>query len=240
MTAVRHRGPELPYRLLAGVEPCRDGWLVVSGRLQGITVTAQEPEVLQDFVDVLDTKPAYSVIALHAPIGLLPEYGEKGRACDRAARRLLGFPRAAAVVSPPGRKELAELLASDEGHGIGCRSTARLLHVAEVDDEMQPYWQRTVFETNPELAFFTLNDDRPLHYGKRTHRGQAERRELLGSKIAGIERVLDARLRGISRWQLLDGAADLMTGRRIVSRAVGRLPEDPVWDDEGLRMELIR
>jgi predicted RNase H-like nuclease len=240
LTAVRHRGPQLPYQLLAGVEPCRDGWLVVSGKLQGITVSAQEPEVVATFVDVLDTKPAFAVIALHAPIGLLPEYGEHGRACDRAARRLLGFPRASAIVSPPGRKELAELLASDQRHGIGTQSTARLLHVAEIDDEIQPYWQRTVFEVNPELAFFTLNNERPLRYAKRTHRGQQERRALLEPKIPGIGRVLDARIRGISRSQLLDGAADLMTCRRIMSRAVARVPEDPEWDDQGLRMELIR
>ena len=238
MTAVRHRGPALPYQLLAGVEPCRDGWLVASGKLQGITVSAQEPEVVRTFIEVLDTKPAYSVIALHAPIGLTPGPVRGGRTCDRDARKLLGFPRSSAIITPPGRSQLKNLDTLDDG--IGTMSPQRLRRIAEIDAEMQPYWQRTVFETNPELAFFTLNDDRPLHYAKRTHHGQAERRALLAPKLPGIQQVLDAHIRGIARWQLLDAAADLMTCRRIMSRAVARLPENPEWDDEGLRMELIR
>lgn len=237
MTAVRHRGPQLPYQLLAGVEPCRDGWLVVSGRLQGITLMPQEPEVVPSFVEVLDTKPAYSVIAIHAPIGLNEISIKGGRKCDREARRLLGFPRSSAIISPPSRPQLN---GSGVRTGIGTMSEQRLRRIAEVDQEMQPYWQRTVFEANPELAFFTLNEDRPLHYAKRTHRGQAERKALLEPKLQGLDRVFDARIRGVSRWQLIDGAAVLMTCRRIVSRAVARLPEDPEWDEQGLRMELIR
>ena len=240
MTAVRHRGPALPYQLLAGVEPCRDGWLVVAGRLQGITVSPMPAEVVKTFVEVLDTKPAYSVIALHAPVGLLEGKTPGGRACDRAARRELGFPRSTAVVSPPTRRELAELTAPGAPPGIGTRSKERLRRIAEIDGEIQPYWQRTVFEVNPELSFFTLNEDRPVRYGKRTEVGQRERRALLERKLPGIERVLDAHIPGVSRWQLLDAAADLFACRRIISRGVTRFPSDPEWDANGLRMELIR
>lgn len=234
------RGPKLPYKLLAGVEPCSGGWLVAGARLQGITLTPTEPEVLRSFVDVLDAKPAYTIISLHAPMGLLESAVPGGRSCDRAARRLLGFPRAGAIVSPPTRAELADLNGRHTRYGIGSMSKVRLRRIAEIDAEMQPYWQRTVFEVNPELGFFTLNADHTLRFGKRTHSGQRERRALFEGKLAGIERILDARLRGVSRWQLLDAAADLWTARRIAARAIARLPEDPEWDEHGLRMELIR
>jgi predicted RNase H-like nuclease len=32
----------------------------------------------------------------------------------------------------------------------------------------------------------------------------------------------------------------MWTARRIVSRAITRLPEDPEWDSQGLRMEIVR
>jgi predicted RNase H-like nuclease len=32
----------------------------------------------------------------------------------------------------------------------------------------------------------------------------------------------------------------MTTARRIAARAVERLPEDPEWDEAGVRMELLR
>ena len=98
-----HRGAQLPYKVLAGVEPCPGGWCVVSGKLQGITLFPQIPEVYPRFVDILDYKPAFTVIALHMPIGLLSSADAGVRPCDREARSLLGWPRAAAVSMAPTR-----------------------------------------------------------------------------------------------------------------------------------------
>ncbi|MCW2929021.1 MAG: hypothetical protein JWM86_2989, partial [Thermoleophilia bacterium] len=39
---------------------------------------------------------------------------------------------------------------------------------------------------------------------------------------------------------LLDAMADMVTARRIAARAVIRIPEDPEWDEQGVRMELLR
>jgi predicted RNase H-like nuclease len=237
------RGPELPYKLLAGVEPCAGGWLIIGGRLNGITLTPVEAEVVPTFVDVLDAKPAYTVIALHSPIGLHEEHVPEGRTCDQEARRLLGWPRASAIVRPPARASLEAASFADArstSKTLDAAAWVRLRKTREVDREMQPYWQRTVFEVNPDLGFFTLNEDMPLRHGKRTATGQSERRGLLLNKIPGIDRVLDARVRGVPRWKLLDAAANLWTARRIASRMIARLPQDPEWDERGLRMELVR
>ncbi len=112
--------------------------------------------------------------------------------------------------------------------------------IAEVDAAIAPYWQRTVFEVHPELTFFQLNEDRPVVFSKRTLPGMEERRRLLSARVPGVERTLDAHLAGISPPQLLDAAACLWTARRILSRAVARLPVDPEWDGMGLRMEIVR
>lgn len=237
------RGPELPYKLLAGVEPCSKGWLVVVGRLHGITLSPADPEVLPRFVDVLDAKPAFTMIALHSPLGLLDNGTDGERTCDREARRLVGWPRASGVVAAPVRAAL-NATSYEEARRLSPALTppgwARLKWTREVDQEMQPYWQRTVYEVNPELCFYTLNGDKPLRYGKRTPTGQEERRALLEHRIPGIGVKVDARRLGVPRWKLLDAAANLWTARRVMSRVVARLPEDPEWDERGLRMEIIR
>jgi predicted RNase H-like nuclease len=241
----RH-GAQLPYRLLAGVVPCAGGWLVATGRLQGINLFPQEPEILGTILDVLDYKPAFDVIALAMPIGLPAEPTPKGRSADREARRLLGRHRGAAIMSAPARPALKHtgphefVEAYRANGGMSAVVWARLPKIAEIDAEVQPYWQRTVFEVHPELSFYQLNGDQPLTYSKRTTLGQKERTELLDARMQGIDKVLDAHLPRVRKPQLIDAAACLWTSRRIAARAVSRLPEDPEWDDMGLRMEIVR
>ena len=237
-------GAQLPYQLLAGVVPVSAGWLVASAKWQGATVAPEEPRVAGAFIDILDYKPAYRVIAVFTPIGLLEEPRPKGRSCEREARRLVGPRRAGAIASAPPRPALAassyeEAAKASGGHlsPIGWR---RLAKIAEVDEAIAPYWQRTVFEVHPELSFFQLADDRPLRYPKRTQAGAREREELLRAKLPGAERVLDAQIPGVPRRHLVDAAGCVWTARRIAARAVSRLPEDPEWDAQGLRMELLR
>lgn len=243
MSTRRRPGPTLPYRLVAGVEPCRDGWLVLGGRVQGSTVSAEPPFVAPTFLAVMDAKPAYDVIAVHIPIGLLSSDVPGGRRCDREARKLLGWPRGAAILTPPTRGALgSRSFAEAHRHtrGLSALQWGRMARIAEIDREVQPYWQRSVFEVNPELSFFQLNSEKPLTYGKRTQMGRAERVALLGNRIIGVDQVVERRLPGVRREQLLDAAADLWTARRILGRGIARLPEDAEWDDLGIRMELIR
>ena len=100
------RRSHLPYRTLAGVVPCPKGWLVASSKLQGITLAPEAPQVLPKFLDVLDYKPAFQVVALFSPVGLLDEPNSKGRTCEREARALLGRPRSSAILSAPVRAAL--------------------------------------------------------------------------------------------------------------------------------------
>jgi predicted RNase H-like nuclease len=105
---------------------------------------------------------------------------------------------------------------------------------------MAPFRQRTVFEVHPELSFYQINGDKPLRWTKKFEVGRDERRSLLERRIPGIDRVLDAELYDVAPSRLLDAAALLWTARRIFSRSGTRLPSDPEWDDQGLRMEFVR
>src|SRR5262245_10992970 len=131
------RGATLPNRVLLGVEPCPGGWLDIPGKLQGISVFAQEPEMFPRFTDVLDYKPAPAVTAVHIPIGLLSTPVKGGRPCDREARALLGWPRGTAVQSAPtraavlaGSYEQARAANGDRLNAVTWRQMARIREAA--------------------------------------------------------------------------------------------------------------
>jgi predicted RNase H-like nuclease len=230
------RGPDLPYNLLAGVVPTRKGWLVCGGKLVGISLNPEPPEVVAAFADVLDHVPSYAVVAVAAPIGLPKRWTERGRRCDREARALVGWPHLGAIASPPGRLDLAK-----GQRAVGDVTSRRLATaIAEVDAEMQPYRQRSVYAVHSELSFFQLNEDRPPKYAKQSAAGLRERRALIVHRLGGAERYLGEEPPGVTRSQLLDGFAALWTARRVFAKAATRVPQDPEWDDDGLRMEWVR
>lgn len=233
----------VPYELLAGVVPTRAGWLVASAKLQGIQMYPNEPELLPSLADVLDYRPSFKVIALNAPIGLYDEPVDGGRKCDHEARRLIGWPRAGAIPTPPTRKALRATSYDEAARidgGMSAVTWGLIRRFAEVDEELAPYRQRTIFEVTPELSFYQLNEDRPMQFSKRSHIGMEERKALLKGRIQGMERIVDAEVPRIRPWQLIDAAVCLWTTRRIASRAMTRIPEDPEWDETGLRMEFVR
>jgi predicted RNase H-like nuclease len=230
------RGAPLPYRPLAGVEPCPGGWFVVGGKLQGVSLFPEPPSVVSSIMDVLDNRPPYEIIALHAPIGLPGQRTPGGRACDRQARQLLGTRRGSAIAAPPTRSDVYDA----SGEGLSAVVRAQLARIREVQRDVASYHQRSVFEVHPELGFYQLNDDRPLRYGKRTHLGIDERLSLLQARMPGLERVLDNVPEGVRLPTALDACVNLWTARRIAARAVSRLPEVPEWNEDGLRMELVR
>ncbi|HWC33727.1 MAG TPA: DUF429 domain-containing protein [Mycobacteriales bacterium] len=228
-------GPDLPYDLLAGVVPCRKGWLVAPGKLVGVSLNPEPVTVLPRFAEVIDHVPSYAVVAVSIPIGLPKRWSERGRRCDREARDLVGWPHLGAIASPPGRNDLRGRRAV-----VGDVVTRRMsTAIAEVDAEMQPYRQRTVYSVHPELSFYQLNGNRPPRFSKRSASGMRERRVLLTSRMPGAERILDEVPAGVAPGQLLDAVALLWTSRRIAARAATRVPSDPEWDTEGLRMEWV-
>lgn len=230
-------GPPLPYQPLAGVVPCPGGWLVVPGKLQGVSLFVDPPVVAATFVEVLDHRPAFDVVGVAVPIGLLADPAPGGRRADRDARALLGARRGAAVASAPARTALG----AADGHldGLSAVTRALLPRIAELDTAIEPYHQRTVFEVHPELSFHQLAGDEPLRWSKRTKEGVEERRALLERRLPSAGRALDGR-GPTDLAHCLDAVAALWTARRIAGQAAVRIPDTPEWDDTGLRMEIVR
>ena len=64
---------------------------------------------------------------------------------------------------------------------------------------------------------------------------------LAAAKLPGIDRIIaEANVRGATRRHLIEAAGLLWTARRIAGRVVNRYPDEPEWNDIGLRMEYVR
>ena len=194
-------------------------------------------QLLAPFSEVVDQRPSYAVIALNAPVGYLDRARGGGRTCDREARLLLG-KRGSSIQSAPVRSPTNELeFIPDHLDAI---SMTLLPRYREVAADMAPFRQRTVYEVHSDLSFYELNDGQPMEWSKHSEKGLEERRALLERKVPDVDRILSAELPGASLPHLLDVAAFVWTARRIFAKAAIRMPSDPEWDEQGLRMEIVR
>ena len=95
-----------PFKTIAGVTPCPGGWLVLPGRIAGVTVVAEEAFVLRKLAEVLDHRPSFDFAGVNIPFGY-PEYPNvQYRTADRAARAMMGWPNRVRVRPVPSRAEL--------------------------------------------------------------------------------------------------------------------------------------
>lgn len=86
--------------LVAGVDGCRGGWVAFKVEL-ATRVTSVEVVDLPTWLR--ERPPDLACLGIDIPIGLL----EGSRACDKAARKLLGQPRGTSVFAAPCRAALS-------------------------------------------------------------------------------------------------------------------------------------
>lgn len=218
--------------------------MAAPGKLVGVGLFPEPPVLFRTLVEILDHVPGYAVITLAAPIGLPDTPQQGGRECERQARRLLGWPRMGAVLPTATR---AAARAADyesacrlNGGRLSPASWGQRGRLLEVFKDLQPHHQRYVYEVHPELSFYQLNEDRPLAYSKHSDLGEKERAELLAKRLPGADKHLDVHIKSVTRAQIMDAFVGLWTARRIAAKAATRIPADPVWNKEGLRMEILR
>ena len=234
----------LPYKMLAGVVPCPGGWLIVPARLAGVTVVAEDPEVVPQLLDVIEFKPRFEAAAIWSPTGFPEEPQGPFRECDAMARDLIGWPRRVAVHHTPSR---AALRAETREAALQLEpwltrdDFRRFKWLREAEREFQPFHQRSFFAAHPDLTYAQLNNDEPLSSSPHHQDGVLERMALIRDKMPGVEDIITRTPpKGAGQVHLVQATALVWTARRAAGRAMQRLPLDPAWDENGMRLELVR
>ena len=198
---------------------------------------ATSAEIL-DLPSILRSRtPELAFLAIDISIGLF----DHTRACDIAARQLLGWPRRNSVFPVPCRAALAATTYAEACATNLLRTSKKLSRqtyciapkIKEVDDAITPDSQRWAFEVHPEVCFWALNEHRPMGHNKKTREGVAERISVLKPVFAEIERHLLNRPPGVGMDDLLDAAAAAWTALRLHNGEARQVCE-PERDEKGL------
>ena len=227
--------------VVMGVDGCPAGWLCF--RLDACS-RQTEVKVFSRFTDVIGENRKIKAIAVDIPIGL-PDSGP--RVCDLEARRLLQKPRSSSVFPPPVRSALIannyrQACARNRracGKGLTIQTYTILKKIREVDDVITRENQSWIHEVHPELCFWALNTTKAMRYSKRKAKGREERQKLLLACYPTIKNHIMELDHAEARVDdLLDAAIAAWTAERIAKGKAGRIPENPVVDRNGLRMEM--
>ena len=231
---------------VAGADGCRGGWLVCSLLIDGESIMKWDWKLCPLFRDVLVFSSGSGTLAVDMPIGLLTTPEPGGRQCDREARRLLGARRST-IFTPPIRSwlnvtdyhEVREKGVSRQAFGI-------FKKIREVDQCMTPAMQCQIVEAHPELSFTSLNGQVPRH-NKKIPEGLDERisgfTELGSTCFTRIRSTIEEIRTKFSKTlvcqdDILDAAVLAWTAGRIYHRQASCVPETPLMDEKGLRMEI--
>ncbi len=235
---------QLPYKWLAGVTPCPGGWLIVPARLANITVVVEDAIVCRTLMEVVDMRPKFDAAAINIPMGFNDFPSTKYGACETETRAFIGWPRKVAMRPLPSRaaltaptkakaRELEPWLTNDDFR--------RFRWLREAEQIFQPFHQRNFFSAHPDMTFTLLNDEVPLKTSPFHEDGVLERLTLIRNKLPGVEEVITRPLPdGAGRSHVVNAAGLVWTARRAVGRAISRMPLDPTWDTNGLRVEVVR
>ncbi len=232
-------------RYVAGVDGCREGWVVVLLELNGDrNITKEKFRVVESFQSVLALPETPRFVAVDIPIGLPTVAMPGGRSCDREARQLLG-KRAPSVFSPPVRAVLSAdcyekavvLSRASSRHTIGISRQAYSLvpKLREVHDVMMPTLQARIREIHPELSFAMMNGGDPLGESKRTDHGRSERLALLAQHFKKVEKALGSVKNSVEH-DVIDAYAAAWTAWRMARGKARFIPEELQMDSRGLRM----
>jgi predicted RNase H-like nuclease len=215
-----------------GVDGWRGAW--VGALLDGRRV---ELLALPDAAAVLAV-PGVDVVGIDMPIGL----AEDGpRACDVAARRLLG--RAGSSVFPAPLRPVLACASYAEACAVSRAASGRALSVQawnlvpsirSLDDALGDPPDARVVEVHPELAFRAL--DERVTARKATARGLAQRVRALEPALDVLD-ALAAAPDGVPAVDCLDACAAAVAARRVADGTAGCVGDGAV-DARGRPMRI--
>ena len=219
---------------VAGVDGCRAGWVWFRVDMPSLVTSVEVADLPQR---LRDRPEGLVALGIDIPIGLL----EGTRACDTAARKLLGQPRGSSVFPSPCRaavragsyRDACEANELYTGRKISQQAWGIAPKIKQVDDAITTSIQEWAFEVHPEVCFWAMNRGRPMRHGKKCRDGRQERLALLRRVFPQVGAHLEQRPAGVGVDDLLDAAAAAWTAIRKWQRIAGEVC-DAEQDGRGL------
>ncbi|WP_306061332.1 DUF429 domain-containing protein [Natronococcus wangiae] len=222
-----------------GIDACSAGWfasILEDGEF--------ETTRYQTFDDVWEVHSSADRILVDIPIGL-PEEGT--RTCDTDARALLGC-RGVSVFDTICRPLLAledyetanERYRELAGKGLTKQAWYLREKIEQVDAVVRND-ERTIdviYESHPELCFYSLNDRNPVAYSKSSDRGRSKRLGLLSESFEHAEPMyenaeVEYLRKNVARDDILDSMVLAVAARSdLVSLPTDGTDRDPwmkIW-----------
>lgn len=231
---------------IVGVDGCKLGWL---GILEEFPSGKLGSKIFPKFEDLAKHISQLEVIAIDIPIGLT-DAGP--RACDVAARKLLGGARASSVFPAPIRPALSGTSYEDacarafaaQGKKFSKQAWAIFPKIGEVDDALRSNHELSekVFEVHPEVSFCAWNTMKAFVEPKKSAEGAARRGSLIASHFgASAFDTIRARYKrkDVADDDIMDAFAALWTAERVLAGRSSTLPESPTNDSAGLPMRMV-
>src|ERR1035438_675717 len=138
---------------VAGVDGCRAGWVRFAVEVPLLAISVD----VVDLAELLRNRPSdLACLGIDIPIGLI----DGSRACDKAARKLLGQPRGSSVFPAPCRAalgaqtyaEASEINRQKTTRGLSQQAWGIAPKIKQVDDAITSDCQRWAFEVHPEMC----------------------------------------------------------------------------------------
>ena len=202
-------------KFVAGVDGCPGGWVCFLVDIHSMSTSVQ---VIDLPVWLRNRPPGLACVGIDIPIGLL----DGPRACDIAARKLLGARRGSSVFPTPCRvavragsyEKASAVNRSTTGRSLSRQAWGIAPKIRQVDDAITSSCQQWAFEVHPEISFWNLNGKNPMKFKKKSKEGKAERLLLLRTPFPGIDLHLQTRPHHVGADDLLDAAAAAWTALR--------------------------
>lgn len=233
--------------MYVGVDWSNGSWLAVAFDREGYDRTHVFDEIGELWYHYEETA---ELILVDVPIGLIEE-GSDGRACDKAARAVVG-PRAPSVFTPPVREATRKrrypaakrVHERKTGGALSKQAFALSDSIAAVDDLVRnvPEARMAFRESHPEVCFRALSSE-PLDHSKKNAAGYAERMRALAGFDADAPPIVQAVAEetagaAVAVDDVLD-AVVLAYSARPGPGALRTLPPEPPTDAKGLPMEIV-
>ncbi len=229
--------------IAVGIDWMKPYWLAaeICGNESSVRKLTHISEINNHFLDA-------DAVLIDIPVGLPENSTEDAARPDREARGILPANRKSTIFPVPCRQAIAMddyAGASAENERILGRKLTSQSHgfskmIRQVDEFLvsDTRWQNRLMESHPEVAFQLLNQGKGLQHSKHTEAGIAERVTILQSY--GVDPVpLFAEFSAKQYEDVLDAVCLAVTAKLGCENGFQTIPENPVCDSHGLKMQMV-